>query len=50
MANQSKESRKPLNESVTSEHTGDKNVQPSAEDEQDVVEIDEIRKLAGLSN
>ena len=47
---QSKESRKPLNESVTSEHTGDKNVQPSAEDEQDIVEIENIRKLAGLSN
>lgn len=42
--------RKSLKESVTSEHTGNKNVQPSAEDvEQDVVEIDHIRKLAGLS-
>ena len=44
------ESRKPLNESVTSEHTGDKDVQPSTEDGQDIVEIDAIRKLAGLSN
>ena len=45
-----KEDRKPLKESVTSEHTGNKSVQPSTEDEQGVVEIDEIRKLAGLSN
>ena len=45
-----KEARKPLTESVTSEHTGDKNVQPSTEDEQGVVEIENIRKLAGLSN
>jgi hypothetical protein len=44
------ESRKALNESVITEHTGDKNVQPSSEDEQDVVEINQIRKLAGLSN
>jgi hypothetical protein len=35
---------------VTSEPPGDKNVQPSAEDEQDIVEIENIRKLAGLSN
>ena len=39
-----------INESVTSEHTGDKDVQPSTEDGQDIVEIDAIRKLAGLSN
>ena len=45
-----KESRKPLTESVTSEHTGDKNVQTSSEDGQDIVEIENIRKLAGLSN
>ena len=45
-----KESRRPLTESVTSEHTGDKNVQTSTEDEQDIVEIENIRKLAGLSN
>jgi CTP:phosphocholine cytidylyltransferase-like protein len=45
-----KESRKPLNESVTSEHTGDKNVQTSTEDGQDILEIENIRKLAGLSN
>ena len=45
-----KEDRKPLTESVTSEHTGDKDVQPSTEDGQDIVEIDAIRKLAGLSN
>jgi len=45
-----KEDRKPLTESVTKEHTGNKDVQPSTEDEQTVVEIDEIRKLAGLSN
>jgi DNA repair exonuclease SbcCD ATPase subunit len=45
-----KADRKPLNESVTSEHTGNKTVQPSKEDvEQNVVEIDQIRKLAGLS-
>ena len=44
-----KEDRKPLTESVTSEHTGDKDVQPSTEDGQDIVEIDAIRKLAGLS-
>ena len=46
-----KESRKPLNESVTSEHTGDKKVTATAEanDSTDVVEIDTIRKLAGLS-
>jgi formate dehydrogenase maturation protein FdhE len=47
---QTKESRKALNESVVKEHTGNKNVQPSSEDEQDVVEINQIRKLAGLSN
>ena len=45
-----KEARKPLTESVTSEHTGDKNVQTSSEDGQDIVEIENIRKLAGLSN
>jgi diacylglycerol kinase family enzyme len=45
-----KEDRKPLTESVTKEHTGNKDVQPSTEDGQGVVEIDEIRKLAGLSN
>ena len=45
-----KEDRKPLTESVTKEHTGNKDVQPSTEDEQGIVEIDEIRKLAGLSN
>ena len=39
-----------INESVTSEHTGDKNVQTSTEDGQDIVEIENIRKLAGLSN
>ena len=44
------ESRKAINESVVSTHTGNKNVQPSSEDEQDVVEINQIRKLAGLSN
>ena len=33
---------KPLTESVTSEHTGDKDVQPSTEDGQDIVEIDAI--------
>ena len=43
--------RKPLKESVTSEHTGNKTVQPSSEDvEQEVIEINQIRKLAGLSN
>tara|TARA_B110000285_G_C15059484_1_gene581525 strand:+ start:366 stop:1478 length:1113 start_codon:yes stop_codon:yes gene_type:complete len=48
---QTQERKKALNESVkTTEHTGDKNVQPSSEDEQDVVEINQIRKLAGLSN
>lgn len=46
-----KQDRKPLTESVTKEHTGNKNVQPSTEDvEQDVVELATIRKLAGLSN
>ena len=46
----SKADRKSLNESVTSEHTGNKNVQPSSEDVGlDVVEINQIRKLAGLS-
>ena len=45
-----KEDRKPLTESVRQEHTGNKSVQPSTEDVQGVVEIDEIRKLAGLSN
>jgi hypothetical protein len=45
-----KEDRKPLTESVRQEHTGNKSVQPSTEDEQGIVEIDEIRKLAGLSN
>jgi hypothetical protein len=45
-----KEDRKPLTESVTKEHTGNKDVQPSTEDEQGIVEINEIRKLAGLSN
>ena len=44
------EERQPLNESVRKDHTGNKNVQPSSEDEQDVVEINQIRKLAGLSN
>jgi len=43
------EERQPLKESVLKDHTGDKNVQPSSEDEQDVVEINQIRKLAGLS-
>jgi formate dehydrogenase maturation protein FdhE len=43
------EERQPLNESVRKDHTGNKNVQPSSEDEQDVVEINQIRKLAGLS-
>jgi len=43
--------RKPLKESVTSEHTGNKTVQPSSEDvEQEVIEINQLRKLAGLSN
>lgn len=43
--------RKPLTESVTSEHTGNKTVQPSSEDvEQEVIEINQLRKLAGLSN
>ena len=45
-----KESRKPLNESVTSEHTGDTTVQTSAEDGLDILEFENIRKLAGLSN
>jgi hypothetical protein len=44
------EERQPLTESVRKDHTGNKNVQPSSEDEQDVVEINQIRKLAGLSN
>jgi len=43
------EERQPLTESVRKDHTGNKDVQPSSEDEQDVVEINQIRKLAGLS-
>lgn len=45
--------RKPLTESVISERTGDKIVPASAktaEEEQDVVDLNELRKLAGLSN
>lgn len=42
--------KKPLTESVTKEHTGNKTVQPSQEAEQDVVDLNELRKLAGLSN
>ena len=51
---QSKESRKPLNESVTSEHTGNRSLdgQTGSTNEEivdaSVVEIDELRKLAGL--
>ena len=48
-----KPARKPLTESVTKEHTGNKTAQPSVqtpEAEQDVVDLGELRKLAGLSN
>ena len=40
-----------LSESVVKEHTGDKkaSVQAEADDNADVVELDKIRKLAGLS-
>lgn len=43
--------KKTITESVIKEHTGDKNVTATAEanDSTDVVEIDTIRKLAGLS-
>jgi hypothetical protein len=44
--------RKALNESVvTKEHTGDKKatVKAEADDNADVVELEQIRKLAGLS-
>lgn len=43
--------RRALNESVTKEHTGNKKapVRAEANDSTDVVEIDQLRKLAGLS-
>jgi hypothetical protein len=43
--------KKTITESVTKEHTGDKkaSVNAEADDNTEVVEIDQIRKLAGLS-
>ena len=43
--------KKTITESVTKEHTGDKKapVNTEANDNTEVVEIDQIRKLAGLS-
>ena len=43
--------KKTLNESVVKEHTGNKAsvVKTEADDNADVVELEQIRKLAGLS-